>query len=213
MLRKVLLGLVLLLGAFVGFVALQPAAYSVARSRVIPAPRPVVFALLADLSRFDEWSPWAELDHDMDKTITGDPGQVGTMYRWKGKQSGEGSLEITAVEANRRIEQKLVFIAPVAGEAATTYALSDAEGGTKVTWTMAGEQDFLGKIMGLVFDFEAMIGADYEKGLAKLEQVAQADAADPAFERPGATPRGPTGTGDGDTETSEEEKSDETVRD
>lgn len=177
MLKRVLSVLALLVLVFVVYVALQPGQYVVERTKVIEAPRPVVYGILADLERFEAWSPWAGRDPDIETTITGEPGEVGAIYRWTGNdQVGEGSLEITAVNPQERIEQKLVFITPFESEAKTMFLLDDAEGGTEVTWRMEGENGFVGKLMDTVMDMEAMIGKDYEAGLAKLNEVAQAEA-------------------------------------
>ena len=44
---------------------------------------------------------------------------------------------------------------------------------------MSGENNFMAKAAGLFMDMDAMIGADFEKGLAQLKAVAEAAAAAP----------------------------------
>ena len=46
---------------------------------------------------------------------------------------------------------------------------------TEVTWSMDGQNDFMAKLVGVFLDFDAMIGADFEKGLENLGSVATTD--------------------------------------
>ena len=46
--------------------------------------------------------------------------------------------------------------------------------GTRVTWTMDGENNFMGKAFSLVSNMDKMIGSDFERGLASLKTVAEA---------------------------------------
>lgn len=177
MLKKVVLGLAALVLVLVVVVAMQPAEYRVERSRVVPASPEVTYAVLADFDRFEEWSPWAELDPNMKKTVEGTPGTAGYRYAWTGNQDvGKGSMVVKQAKAPERIDIELEFVEPFASVAQTSYILEPVEGGTKVTWTMAGDNDFMGKAMGLMMDMDAMIGADYDKGLAKLEPIVKAEA-------------------------------------
>ena len=45
---------------------------------------------------------------------------------------------------------------------------------------MYGPDPYVGKLMGLFFDRDTMIGKDFEKGLASLKAVAEMPAAPPA---------------------------------
>ena len=49
-------------------------------------------------------------------------------------------------------------------------------GTTQVTWTMDGHNDFAGKAFSLVMDMDKMVGGDFERGLAQLKAVAEAEA-------------------------------------
>ena len=61
-------------------------------------------------------------------------------------------------------------------ENATDFHFDEAEGETTVKWSMSGERDFMTKAMTLVMDMDAMIGGDFEKGLAKLKEEAEGEA-------------------------------------
>jgi len=48
--------------------------------------------------------------------------------------------------------------------------------GTKVTWTMAGSNNFTGKAFGMLMNMDKMIGDDFDKGLAQLKAVSESPA-------------------------------------
>ena len=48
--------------------------------------------------------------------------------------------------------------------------------GSKVTWWVEGENNFMGKAFGLFMDMDKMIGDTYAEGLANLGKLAKADA-------------------------------------
>lgn len=176
MLKKILIGLAVLVLGFAGFVAAQPATYHVERTQLIDAPAEVVFAQLDDLHAWEQWSPWAKLDPTMQKTYEGTDRQVGASYAWQGNDEvGKGQMTITERELDRHLGLRLEFMEPFASVASTQFHLSPAEGdATHVTWAMDGNNNFIGKLFGLFVDMDTMIGADFDKGLASLQSVSEA---------------------------------------
>lgn len=177
MLQKVLLGLVALVLVLGVVVAVQPADYHVERSKTVAAPAEVTYALMSNFDRYNEWSPWAELDPNMKVTTTGKPGEAGYKYAWSGNDEvGSGEMTVAKAEANQRIDIDLHFITPFEATAKTSYILKADGAGTQVTWVMDGKNDFMGKAFGLFMDMQGMIEKDFDKGLAKLATVVEADA-------------------------------------
>jgi uncharacterized protein YndB with AHSA1/START domain len=155
--------------------AFQPDEYRVERSREIAASPEAIHAQISDLERWAEWNPWGELDPEQKLTFSDPPAGAGAWYEWKGNEDvGEGRMEITEVTPTQ-VSYQLEFIEPFASEAEVYMILEPGEGGesTKVTWAMAGENDFMSKVFAVFADMDAMIGADFEKGLKKLEVAAQ----------------------------------------
>jgi two-component sensor histidine kinase len=68
---------------------------------------------------------------------------------------------------------RLEFFKPFAATNSAEFAFAPEGGGTRVTWTMQGRNNFIGKAMGLVFDFDKMIGADFEAGLAGIQTIVE----------------------------------------
>jgi len=181
MIKKILLGLVVfivvLVVVFVCIVALQPSHYRIERSANINAPASVVFAQVNDFHKWEAWSPWAKIDPAMKQTYEGASSGTGAIYTWAGNnQVGEGRMTITESHPNDLIKIKLEFIKPWSATNATDFAFKPQGNQTAVTWTMDGDNNFMGKAFGLFMNMDKMVGGDFEKGLAQMKSVAETAA-------------------------------------
>jgi hypothetical protein len=178
MLKKIILGIVVMLVVLIAvclvLVMMQPAHYQVERSATINAPATTVFPLVNDFHKWDSWSPWAKLDPAMKTTFEGPAAGTGAMYSWAGNsQVGEGKMTITESRPSDLIKIKLEFIKPFAATNATDFTFTPSGNATNVKWTMAGDNNFIGKAFSLFMNMDKMIGADFEKGLAQMKTVAE----------------------------------------
>ncbi|BAH40279.1 MAG TPA: polyketide cyclase [Gemmatimonas aurantiaca] len=193
MVRKVLLVVLLLVVALLGFATTKPDSFSVERSIDIAAPPERVHAQINDFHAWEAWSPWAKLDTTMAATYSGPAAGVGATYEWKGNSSvGAGRMEITSSTPPTSVAVKLDFLEPIEGHNVTTFTLAPAGNGTNVRWLMEGPANFMTKLMMTVTSMDRMIGPDFEKGLRQLKAVAEsAPAAPPA---PAAADSAPAAT-------------------
>ncbi|MFH1496375.1 MAG: SRPBCC family protein [Verrucomicrobiota bacterium] len=170
--------LVLLLGGLAAFIATRPAEFSVARSATITAPADRVFARINDLRQWQEFSPWAELDPDAKVSFAGPPAGEGASFAWDGDANiGAGSMTIIESRPAELVRYRLDFVRPFAGTSESSLALAPSpDGGTTVTWTMSGDNNFIGKAISLVIDCEEMIGPQFEQGLANLKRIVEQPA-------------------------------------
>jgi hypothetical protein len=147
--------------------------FELSRSTTIAAPPERVHALLDDFREWRAWSPWEELDPDLQRTFTGPEQGVGSHYAWSGnKKAGQGTMEITESTPSAVVVD-LQFLKPFEATNVTRFDLVPAAGGTHVTWTMTGERNALMTVMGKLF-FDKAIGKDFDKGLAQLKAAAEA---------------------------------------
>jgi uncharacterized protein YndB with AHSA1/START domain len=173
MLKKILIGVAALVAIFVVVVATRPATYTVERSATVAAPPATVFALVDDFQAWERWSPWEDLDPNMKRTFGGPPSGVGARYGWVGNEDvGEGEMTIVASRPPEAIDIDLHFVAPFESSSRTEFRFQPDGDGTKVTWRMTGENNFVSKAFTLFMDMDAMIGGDFEKGLAGLDTAA-----------------------------------------
>ena len=176
MLKKILITVIVLVLVFAIVVATRPADFRIVRSTTIAAPAAVVFAHVNDLRKWDAWSPWAKLDPAMKQTHEGSPAGVGAIYLWAGNSEvGEGRMTILDSRADELIRIKLEFIKPFAAVNTTEFTFKADGAQTAVTWDMTGKNNFMSKAFGLFMNMDKMVGGDFEKGLANLKSVAEAE--------------------------------------
>jgi hypothetical protein len=173
--KKVLLVLVFLVAGLAAVVATRPDTYHVERSLDIDAPPETIFPSVADLRNMGEWSPWEKRDPAMKKTFSESTTGIGASYAWEGnKQVGKGKMTITQLLPPQHVGDKLEFLEPFPAVAETAMDLRPgAAGGTRVTWSMDGKSNFVGKAFSLVMSMDKAIGKDFEDGLANLKRVAE----------------------------------------
>lgn len=177
MFRNILIGFVSAMAAFLTYVAMQPAAYMVTRTATIGAPPQAVFPHVNSFRKWDAWSPWAKKDPKAKGEHSGPESGEGASFAWSGnKDVGEGRMTLVESKPNERVGIKLDFTTPMQGTSHATIALKPEGAGTSVTWSLSGENGFVGRaimmLMGIKLD--KMIGDDYEKGLANLKAVVEA---------------------------------------
>lgn len=177
MLKKIVISLAAILVLLVGVIAMQPSEFHVARTTTIAAPAPVVFAQVNDFHKWEAWNPWAKIDPAMKQTYEGAPAGPGAGYSWAGN-SGVGAGRMTIVDSHPSdlIRVKLEFFKPMAGTSTAEFTFKPEGDQTAVTWSMAGQNNFIGKAMCLVVNMDRMIGGQFEKGLAQMKAGAEAAA-------------------------------------
>lgn len=179
--KKVLLGILAvvvltLLGVVVAALA-QPDTLRLSRSVVIAAAPADVFPLANDFDQWSKWNPWQDLDPAQKTTFSDARSGVGAWYSWEGNdQVGKGKMTITTSEPNQKVGHHIEFIEPFASTADTELAFTPEGDNTKVTWSFESPNNFMGKVFGLFMDMEGLLGADFEKGLARLKPLAEAQA-------------------------------------
>ena len=68
---------------------------------------------------------------------------------------------------------KLDMIKPMEAHNRVAFTLEPKGSATEVTWAMNGEHSFVGKVMGLCFNMDKMVGGSFEEGLADLKALAE----------------------------------------
>lgn len=176
---KIILWIVVILAVVIAILAvIAPKELKVERQIHIEAPAEIILDQLSHFENFEKWSPWSEVDPEMNTRIEGNDGEPGAVYYWEGnKKAGKGSQELTSV-SNDRIEILLTFEEPYKSEANVYYDIVPDEYGTNVSWGFTSKTSFPWNIMGLFMNMEEMIGKDYDKGLISLKTISENMAAE-----------------------------------
>src|SRR5262245_30374362 len=162
----VLLAVVFVVGGF-----LLPASTHLERSITIQRPPREVHAMLDSYKRFNEWSPWFELEPSAKYSYSGTESGVGATMSWEGAKVGKGNQRITESVP----PLKVVNVMDLEGSMASGTFTFQAQGdGTRVTWAFDSEHgnNLVSRWFGLLLD--SLVGKDYDKGLAKLKAVLEA---------------------------------------
>jgi len=161
--------------AFLAYAATRPSAFHVERSATMNASASAIFPFVNVLRRWQAWSPWDRIDPDMKRTYEGADSGVGAAYSWAGDGNiGEGKMTITESVPDERVVMKLEFFKPMAGVSTARLTFAPEGGGTRVTWSMDGTNGFAAKVFTVFMDMDAMIGGNFEQGLASLKSIVEA---------------------------------------
>lgn len=158
---------------FYGGALLLPGEARVERAITIAAPPDRVYAIVADLRRVPEWSPWVDTDPRTQFSFEG-PGQgVGQVMHWASNNPmvGSGSLTLTQATPDVRVETTSDYVG--FGTSSAVLDLAPEGNGTRVTWRFQTRlPGVIDRWAGLGIDRSA--GAEIGKSLAKLKGLVEA---------------------------------------
>lgn len=174
MLKIVLVVAALLVAGVLLTAATRPDVFRVERTAVVQAPPEKVFAYLNDFDRWTAWSPWEKKDPAMKRTYGAAKSGKGARYAWEGNGDvGQGSMEILESAAPSRVALRLDFVKPFEAHNSVEFALRPEAGGTRVSWSMEGRVPYFAKVIHMFVNMDAMVGKDFEAGLANLKAAAE----------------------------------------
>lgn len=174
MLKFIALAIVAIVIVVLVIAATRPDTFRVERSVLIQAPPHRIFEQLNDFQRWRAWSPYEKLDPAMTREIDGAAQGVGATYRWDGnRKAGAGRMEIVEASPGSHLRIQLDFTRPMEAHNIAEFSIAPEGDASRVTWSMQGQQPYLGKLFGLVFNMDRMIGKDFEEGLQNLKHLAE----------------------------------------
>jgi uncharacterized membrane protein len=170
LLKKILIGLVALIGIALIVAFFVKKEYSVVREIIINKPKQAVFDYLKPLKNQNNWTTWTSMDPAMKQEFSGTDGEIGAVSKWMSKVVGNGEQEIRKITNGERIDNELRF---EGGPPSPAYFITESisENQTKVKWGMSGAFNYPMNLMLLFMDMEKMIGVEYEKSLQNLKSV------------------------------------------
>lgn len=174
MISYLLIGLAVALILLMGVIATRPATFRVTRGVSIAAPAAAPFAQVNVLRNWDAWSPWAKRDPNMKMTYAGPAEGEGASYAWEGNnQVGSGRMTISESRPGEMIRIRLEFLKPFKATNTAEFIFKEENGATLITWSMDGNNSFIGKLMSLIMNMDKMIGGDFETGLAGIKAIVE----------------------------------------
>ena len=174
MFKKIVFTLLALIALLLVVAWTRPDTYTVERSGHVPTAPEQVYALVGDFRNWPRWSPWENLDPNMQRVFSTPSSGVGASYDWRGNdQAGQGRMQIRDASKPNRLSMSLDFIEPMPSSNRMGFDFRPDAGGTTVVWTMEGQHSFATKIMSVFMSFDRLIGRDFEQGLQNLAREAR----------------------------------------
>jgi len=170
---KILLWLV---GVFIALLLVGfflPKTSHIERTATIHAKPESVYGLLNNLSSYDKWMPWNQLDPNWKVEYASQTQGTGAWYKWNSsnKQVGNGKLTIDESVPNTKVVTKMEF-ADFAEPSFGGWEIKPEGENTSLKWYMnsnMGNNPFY-RWMGLFMD--KMVGAQFDTGLANIKKLA-----------------------------------------
>ena len=171
-LKKLLLLVGVLITLFVAISFFISKDYSVERTIVINAEPSEIYPYVVDLKEWSKWGVWFKRDPNMELEFSGPDRAIGMRSEWKSETEGNGEMEITQLEHNRRILYRLYFPDFDMGSNGAVE-IKPTSNGSIVTWRDEGTVDNnpINRYFALMMD--GMIGPDFEMGLENLKILAE----------------------------------------
>lgn len=174
MLKLTLLAAAVLIGGILILAAMRPGHFRVQRTATIHATPERIHPLISDLRQFNAWNPYEKKDPNIVGAYSGPASGAGASYAFTGnKEVGKGAISITSA-APDVVRMRLTMLEPFECDNRVEFRLEPSGQATTVTWALEGPLPYVARIVHLFFDMDAMVGKDFESGLAGLKKLAEA---------------------------------------
>lgn len=171
-LKKLLVGIGIVIALIVIVGLFLPKEFNVERSVVIQAPPSDIYPHVVDLKAWQKWGVWFKRDPDMVINYQGPDRAIGMRSEWQSVSEGNGEMEITQLDHNRKVTYRLYFPEYDMGSTGA-LTLTPLDDGTKVTWSDEGEVGNNPVDRYFVLFMDSLIGPDFELGLENLKTVVE----------------------------------------
>lgn len=171
-LKKLLVFVGVVTVLFVASSFLIPKDYTVERSITINAQPAEVYPFVVDLKEWPKWGVWFKRDPNMTLNYSGPDRAIGMRSQWTSATEGNGEMEITQLEHNKRVIYRLYFPDFDMGSTGEVV-ISEVDSGTQVTWTDKGSVDNNPVNRFFVLFIDDLIGPDFEMGLENLKTLVE----------------------------------------
>jgi len=171
-LKKIFIIIIIFIVIILIFAAFLPSTYKVVRTIEINSAKEPISGLIVDFKNWDKWSPWKNVD-STEKYIYNDTIGTGAFMSWTGKMIGTGNMKIINLSADS-ITYELNFKEPYESSSKGVFVLKNNNNKTNLTWINEGNLSWpVARLMDFFYDFDKMMGPDFEKGLAKIKETVE----------------------------------------
>jgi len=131
-----------------------------------------VYDLIKNYERFPEWSPFLVSDPNQKNHVTGNNGELGSVFHWEGVD--EKSLDyqtLTEVTQNEYAKMDCTVQKPFKANSTFEYFITETPQGVEVRQEFITEMKGFSYFMAKLFGMEKEIAATNKLGLDRLKSV------------------------------------------
>lgn len=164
----------LLIAALVTYVATRPSHFRIERTQLIRAPVSKIFGLVNDFHQWELWSPWEQLDKDVNRKHGRAINGEGATFEWRNNaETDSGRMQIVSSIPTRKIVVIVDATKPTHHQFTVEMDFMPQGDTTLITGIMYGKNNFSAKLRSIIFDTEHTLGAKFEEGLTNLKILAE----------------------------------------
>ena len=162
--------ILVLVAAFLILGLFAPKDFETERTVVINAPQNQVADYMFRFSNFKDWSPFQKYDPNMKTTLTGEDGQVGSVYSWEGKgNAGSGSMTVDE-RSNDSMNITVRFLEPWESETKAVWkAISTGNSQTTASWKFLMHSGYPMNGLMMLMGMKNGMNKEFDEGLNKLK--------------------------------------------
>jgi len=144
------------------------------RTATMQASPAQTYNMYNNLEKWSKWSPWSLRDTSMVIDYGNKKEGVGASYKWKGDNSGSGSMEILESVKNESMKAKMHMDDY---DSNSFIEFKSVPNGNKIdlTWSMEDEKDFPFLLRGMILltGQKGSLKNDFDKGLSNLKKIVE----------------------------------------
>ncbi len=177
-LRFILILLLILVVGFLVLCVVTDSELKIERTTLINAPKAVVWEQVVKFKNWEHWNAWKEQDTTVVVSFSGNDGEQGSTYHYKGNpMTGEGT-ETNMGVTDGEMKYAMNFISPFTGTADGYYKVVEEGGKTKVIWYFHQDLSFTRRGFVSIFGVQKMLTKTFDRGLELLKNYCEAHAAE-----------------------------------
>jgi len=157
--------------------ATQKKLLKIVTTQNIEASKTEAFDLLRNFERFPEWSPFIVTDPEQKNHVTGEIGQVGSVFHWEGvAEESQGTQTLAVVEGKEYLKMECNITKPFEDQPIFEYQINETERGVAVVQNFELECNGFSYLMMNLFGVKTQIAETNELGLVRLKNLLEKEA-------------------------------------
>jgi len=135
-----------------------------------------VIDLLRNFERFPEWSPFVVTDPEQKNHVTGNIGQVGSVFHWEGvAEESKGTQTLVTIDDTGYLKMECDITVPFESKPIFEYQIEETENGAELTQTFVLKCTGFSYFMMKAFGVEKEITKTNILGLSRLKKLLESE--------------------------------------